>query len=128
MPANINPVFELAPRVSAASFALADSTNKKTLLTAGANGTRVDSLFLSSNDTVQVDVAFYINDGATDFYIGDVQVPIGSGYTGVPRVEALKYLGEYLIGALVLPANYVLKCNCVAAVTSGKILTVVVAG
>ncbi len=127
MPANTSPIFELTPIAAGQQFANADSTNKKTIVTGGANGTRVDGIFISSNDTVAVNLAFYINDGAIDFYIGNVNVPIGSGYTTVVRVDAISTLAP-LLGYLFLPNGYILKANCVAAMTAAKILDCLAVG
>jgi hypothetical protein len=67
---------------------------------------------------VAVNLAFYINDGATDHYIGVVNIPVGSGYTTVARVDALNTLAPANFKALVLKAGNVLKANCVATMSA----------
>lgn len=128
MAANTSPIFELTPSIGAPkSFASGDTTTKKTVATGGSFGTRIDSIMCSTDDTTAVNLAFYINDGATDFYIGNVNLPIGSGYTTVARVEAMTTLAP-LLGYLFLPATYTLKANCVVTMTAAKITTVVPMG
>ena len=127
MAANTAPIFEILPTIKGVTVVNADSTNLKTIQTGGSEGTRVDGIFVSSNDASAVNLAFYINDGANDLYIGNVVVPIGSGYTTVSRVEAMTTLSP-LLGYLVLPYNYILKCNAVVAVTAAKTVTVVAQG
>jgi hypothetical protein len=127
MAQNNQAIFELVPTVKGVSFALADTTTKKTIQTGGTNGTRIDEIFVSTNDTADVNLAFYINDGATDFYIGNVYIPTGSGYTTEIRIDAIATLCPSL-GYLVLPNTYILKANCVASMTTGKITTVVAIG
>lgn len=127
MAAGTSPIFEAAVRILAAQLALADTTVAKSLGTIGANGTRIDSIMCSTNDTAAVNLDFYINDGSTDHYIGVVNVPIGSGYTTVARVEAMAILAPTL-GYLVIPSGYTLKVGCVASMTTGKITDVVAMG
>lgn len=128
MAANTSPIFELTPINAGITIVNADSTNLKTILTAGADGTRIDGILVSSNDTAAVNLAFYINDGVSDLYIGNVVVAIGSGYTTVVRVDALATLRPASINALILGAGYVLKANAVVAVTAAKTVTIVAVG
>lgn len=126
MPANTSPLFTLTPLNKGAQFVNADSTTKKSIYTAGSNGGRIDAIMVSSNSTAAENLAFYINDGTTDFYLGNVNIPIGSGYTTVARVEGLAQIGPPYTTALILAAGYILKANAVAAVTSAKTVDVIV--
>lgn len=125
MAANTSPIFERAVIDDAVTFTSADTTSKKTILTGATDGTRVDSIMCSTNDTVTVNLAFYIEIGGTDYYIGNVNLPIGAGYTTVARVEAMATLSPTL-GYLVLENGNELKTNCVATM-SGSVTTTVVA-
>jgi hypothetical protein len=132
MAANTNPIFEATPQLFApAQFTSADTTSKKTiatgLTTGNAAGSRVDSIMCSTDDTVTVNLAFYLALGGTDYYIGNVNLPIGSGYTTVSRVEAMSTLAP-LLGYLVVPNGATLKVNCVATMTAAKTTTVVAMG
>lgn len=127
MTANKEPIFEEIPIDKGLQFTSADTTTKKSLVTGDTDGTRIDSIMCSTNDTAAVNLAFYINDGSTDFYIGNVNLPIGAGYTTVSRVEALTTLAPQT-GYLWLPSGYVLKCNCVATMTAAKTTDVVAMG
>ena len=126
MTANVNPIFELTPQCTGQTFVNADSTNLKTLFTSGAEGSRIDSIVVCSNDTAAMNLAFYIGDGAADYYIGNVVVPIGSGYTTVVKVDALLTLKPAFQNFLPLHHGYTLKANVVVAVTAAKTITVVV--
>jgi hypothetical protein len=108
-------------------FAAADTTTKKTIQTAGTNGTRLDAISLSTNDTADVNLAFYVTISSVDYYLGVVHVPTGSGYAGVPRVEAMAVLAPVL-GYLALPASAILKAACVATMTAAKVMDVVALG
>ncbi len=127
MAQNTSPIFELVVTCKGVQFTSADTTAKKSIQTGGANGTRIDSIWCSTNDTVTVNLAFYINDGSTDFYIGVVNLPIGSGYTTVARVDAMTILSP-ILGYLVLPNTYILKANCVATMSGSKTTDVLAVG
>lgn len=122
------PIWELVPAVFApAQFTSADTTAKKTIATFATNGSRVDSIMCSTNDTTTVNLAFYIATGGTDYYIGVVNLPIGSGYTTVDRVDAMIKLAPVL-GYLAGPTGATIKVNCVATMTAGKTTDIVPMG
>ena len=127
MAQNTSPIFELVPTDKGVQFTSTDTTAKKSIQTGGTNATRIDAVYCSTNDTATVNLAFYINDTVTDFYIGNVNLPIGAGYTTIPRVDALATLAPTL-GYLVLPSGYILKTNCVATMTAAKTTDVVATG
>src|SRR5689334_18993291 len=78
----------------------ADSTNKKTLLTAGANGAVVRGIFATTDDTSANNVAVWVNDGTTDFRIGTTRVATLSGTDGA--VNGVDILNTTAIPALEL--------------------------
>lgn len=122
MVANTSPIFELAPVSKGVQFTSADTTAKKSICTGGTNGTRIDQIPVSSNDTAAINLAFYINDvnGANvDIYIGNVVVAISAGYLAVARVDAMTTLSPTL-GYLALPVGAILKAACVATMTAAK--------
>ena len=123
------PIWELVLSLGAPkTFTSADTTSKKTVATGDSpDGTRIDSIMCSTDDTTTVNLAFYVTVGGTDYYIGNVNLPIGAGYTTVPRVDAIATLAPTL-GYLVLPSGVDLKCNCVATMTAAKTTTVVAMG
>ena len=119
MAANTSPIFEAAPKSSGAQFTSADASTKKTIATGGTNGTRIDMISCCTNDTSAVNLAFYITTGGVDYYIGNVPLAAGAGYTTVARVDAISYLAPTL-GYLVLASGESLKANCVATMTAAK--------
>ena len=127
MAAGTSPIFEAAVRVLGAQFTSSDTTTPKSLGSIGSNGTRIDSIMCSTTDTAAVNLAFYLNDGSTNHYIGVVNVPIGSGYTTVARVEAMATLSPTL-GYLIVPNGWTLQAGCVATMTSAKTTDVVAMG
>ena len=129
MPPNTNPIFELTVVSAGVQLTSTNTTDLQSVMTAGGNGTRIDGIFCSTDDTSAVNLAFYINDNGTDdWYIGNVLVPTGSGYTTVARVDALATLGIGSPKYLALTQNYSLKVACVATMTAGKTTTILVVG
>lgn len=114
----------------------ADSTNKKTLLTAGANGAVVRGIYATTDDTSLNNVSVWVNDGVTDFRIGTTRVAIASGTDGA--ANAVDLLNSTAIPALeldssgnpvlYLKAGWILKASVLVAVTAAKTLTLVAQG
>lgn len=128
MTVNTTPIFELTPVNAGVTIVAADTTTKKTIYTAGGDGGRIDGILVCSDDTSAVNLAFYIYDGATDFYIGNVNIPVGSGYTTVAKVDALSTLKPSSQSFIQMKAGNILKANAVATVTAAKTVTIVAIG
>jgi len=119
-------------KLAATTIVNADSTNKKTVFTAGANDAVVKSLHAISDDSAAKVVNIYVNDGSTDIYIGAVNVPITSGTTGA--IAAVDLLNGTLFPnlpydangkrVLPLPGGYIVKVSVQVAVTAAKTITV----
>jgi hypothetical protein len=85
-----SPSFISTPQTPAAQFANADSTTFKTVFTAGASGSRVDSLFCTNTDTANAYVVqLALQKSAVDYVLGEVTVAIGSGTNGTAKSVAL---------------------------------------
>lgn len=127
MAANTTPIFPATPHIAAQTFANSDGTSEKTVITAGANGTLLQAIVISSNDTVDHTASFWLNDGTTDHYLGAVAVPHGSGYTTVARVSAMGTLAPF--GTTIqLPTSWLLKAAMDVAVTSADVVTILASG
>jgi hypothetical protein len=123
------PIYPGTIKNSGLDIENADSTGLQTLLTAGTDGSRINMISAVSDDTAEMIVDLYINDGATDFLIGSVTVPTLSGTDGsTPAVSLLNatdlpYLGEDL--SLFLEGGFLLKAAVQVAVTAAKKVTLV---
>lgn len=112
-----------------------DGTSLVSVYTAGANSGIVKGFFVTSTDTADVNLKVVVNDGTTDFLLGVVRIPAGSGTDGaLPNVDVL---GSPLLqglpfdnkGKRCLPLKngYVLKVGVLAAVTATKQVDVITA-
>ena len=66
-------------------FENADGTDIKDVITAGSDGTRIDHMFISSNDSSVHDATLYLNDGVNDIWLGTLSVAAGSASGTVNR-------------------------------------------
>lgn len=129
MAANTTPIFPLSIQTSAVSFANADGTSEKTIVTAGSEGTRIDVLLVTSDDTTARVFRLLVNNGTTSFIVGEVSVPVGAGTDGatlsvkVLAASVLPWLDSS--GSLFLKAGWTLKAAAKVAVTSGKTIAFV---
>ena len=131
------PIFPQKIQAWALQLLNATGTTITTLLTAGSNGSVVESLNVTNTDSgVAYTLQFYLNDGTTNHLLGSVNVPLSSGNTtAAPAVDILR---QGLIPGVVLDANgnyvlnipsgYALKVAVTVAVTAAKVVDVVAMG
>jgi hypothetical protein len=118
----VNPVVQILP---------ADNTGYKTLRIGSTNGDRIDNIIVTSTDTSARTLQFAINDGTTDYPIGEVVVPATAGTDGAATVKGINVLsignfpGLNVNGSFYLQATFSLKVRSETVVTSGKQISVV---
>jgi hypothetical protein len=129
MPANTNPIFLGTRRSVGVELDNADSTNQVVLWTAGANGSLIEAMAITSTDTSAVELDLYLYDGAASFRLGSVTVPIAAGSNGGTTAAVdglaqaeLPWLRDDL--TLALSAGCSLKAAAHAAITSAKLVHV----
>ena len=129
MPANTSPIFPLTVQTSAVAIVNADGTAEKVLVTAGADGTRIDAVSITSTDSAAITLAVRVNDGTTSYAVGEIAVPAGSGTNGsAPAIQGLSAGSLPWLdasGSLFLKAGWSLRVAAGAAVTSGATVALV---
>lgn len=111
------PVFPQGINVGLGTIVNGDGQTVKTIFTAGANGSVVNSLTVSSTDTSNRDVNVYLTRSATNYLLTTVQIPLSAGNAnGVPAVDLLR---SAQIPGLAYDANG----NSVLHLKSGDTLT-----
>lgn len=134
MAVTATPIFLQAPKHGVVQIVPGDTTGNKTVITAGANGTKVIALYAYSDDTAARDIRVSIVRSATTYPISCVNVPLTSGHTSsIPPVN--------LFGGSQFPANMLaldqdgqpylflesgdtLVVNVLTTVTTAKTITV----
>ena len=123
------PIYPGTIKNAALDVENADGTTVQDLLTAGTNGARVNFISVVSDDTSDVVLDIIYNDGTTDYIIGAITIPAGSGTDGTtPSVSVLNstdlpFLGEDL--AYFLEGSDKIRIAAQAAVTSAKKVSLV---
>ena len=129
MAANTSPIFPLVVQTSAATIVNADGTAEKPLVTAGANGTRIDAVSITSTDTATVTLTVMLHDGTTSYAVGEIAVPAGAGTNGsTPAIKGLSAGSLPWLdasGSLFLKTGWSLRVAAKGAVTSGATVALV---
>lgn len=78
-------VFVQTPKITPITIVNADGTNKKTVATAGANGSKVTGLTIASDDAARV-LQIWLTRSATSYLLATVDVAANSGFDGIVAV------------------------------------------
>ena len=81
----------------------ADTTTLKTLITAGAQGSRVFSIVVASTDTTTRDLQLWLTRSATNYLIGTVNIPLSAG--NINSAPSISILNNTQMPGLPLDAN-----------------------
>ena len=130
-----NPNFAGTLQTPAVSFANADGTTIKTILTAGAtagaSGSRIDTLFATNTDTGNAYVLqLSIQKSGVDYIIGEVNVPLGAGTNGSAKSVAvlnstdIPGLAYTEGGALYLATGASLRAKCKTTVAGANTVSI----
>lgn len=78
------PTFVSVPKITPAAFTNADSANtKKTIHTAGASGSKVVAVIVTSTETANARIGqLWLTRSATSYLLGSFNTPINSGFDG----------------------------------------------
>lgn len=123
------PIFPDAIKNAALDIENGDGNSEQDLLTAGSNGSRINSISAISDDTNAVVLEFFYNDLTTSFLIGSVSIPTLSGTDGsaptmsILNADDMPFLGDDL--ALYLEGSNKITVAAKAAVTAAKKVTLV---
>ena len=130
------PIYAQKVQSWAAQVLPADTTTKKTIVTAGANGTQLSSLTITSTDTAAQNMIFWLFDGTTSHQLAYIAIPANSGNTAaaapVDVFRSLFFPGMQLdpFGnkVLNLPSGWTLQGSMVATITAAKVVEVIAQG
>lgn len=127
MAVNTDPIFARVPNLAEVTHVPADTTTKKDVCVASANGTVLKAINCTSDDTAEVNMQVFLYDGSTAYLMGTVSVPTLSGTDGeTPAVNlldptAIPGLDEN--GHLFIASTYKVQVAPLATVTTAKTVT-----
>jgi len=124
-----SPQFVGTARNATATLVNASGTTAQTLLTMGAAGGLIESLFLSSNDTISRNLTILLGDGSVDVLIDTVTIPAATAARPVVQVSLMDpYRWAWLDPNNVkwaLAASRVVKIRMEAAVSASAQTSVI---
>lgn len=89
MPFGLAAFQETQPVVAQVTFVNADGTAAKSLASYLGGPWRVDSIYVTNDDTIDHVVDLFVRVTATNYLLGSANVPAGTGKAGVPAVDVL---------------------------------------
>lgn len=126
------PIFpQTISNFSAVQILPADTTTLKTLVTAGANGSKVENIIVNSTDTANKDLQLVVTKGGVDYPLATIQIPLNAGNTNAIIPVSL-FQHAMLVGLntdnngnkyLYLGSGSVLKAKVTASVTAAKVIS-----
>jgi len=135
------PVFPQAPFLGLQNIMNADASNKKTVVTGAANGSKVVALMATSTETANARVIqVFITRGTSSYLLTSVNVPLNSGFDGsTPGIDLLNQsnlpglpfggaVGVDGAAYLYLQYNDTLQVSSTTTVTAGKEIDIVAIG
>lgn len=131
MAVTATPAFPQAVNFGIGQITNGDTTTLKTIWTAGANGSLLQALFLSSTDTADRTINFYITRSATDYLVCTITATANSGNSAT--IAAIDVLRHAMLQGLMydmagnrqlrLKSGDVLKFASTATITANKLIT-----
>lgn len=107
---------------------ITQTTVAQSLLPVANQPRRIDNIIIASTDTIDHIVDLYVVQSAVTTLLGSFNVPAGSGYLGVPAVDAIAKLVPTLAGGLVLPGLATLTVDTPVQVTISDLVAFTVLG
>lgn len=129
-------IFPQTVKTFVAQILPADTTTKKTLVTGGTNGTKIEALMLTSTDTTSRDVQFWMTSGGTDYLLCTISAILSSGNTNsAATIDVLRHAMFQGLSydsngnkILYVASGCVLKVACLTTVTAAKEIDIVGCG
>jgi hypothetical protein len=126
MPANQAPIFTLVPVATTASVSAANTARDGTgtlvtLLSAGANGTRLDRLVATATgQTAAAQLLLFVNDGTTSWLFKELTI---SAVTAGPTTAAAttELVRTDGLPIMAIPSGYSIKFCLTVAPVSGQV-------
>jgi len=122
-----SPIFIGSIKNGQTTVVNADSTNNKTLVTAGSSGSKVETISVTSDDTSARVFQIIETISSVDYILGEVNVPAGAGTDGTTKAVDVLNLTDLpwlrTDGSnryLFLASGSVLKVKAKVAVTTAK--------
>lgn len=119
MAANTVPIFPLSPRIETQFITDTDGTTRKLLFNASTDGSRINSMGVSSDNSASTTIQFHLSkDGGSSFnLLGTIVVAAnyqGPVHSGIPVFDT--------VNGMPIPSGSSIYVSVAASVASGKFL------
>ena len=129
MPGGLGPTFTTQPFNNAATFLPADATTPKTVFGPANGPCRIFAILLTNSDASARVADVFRRVGSTNFLIGSVSVPAGTGVGGTAPKEFFESLNLTNLPGLDLSGTEILQVGMESTVvTPGVVGVQVIAG
>lgn len=136
MAVTATPIFPQTIKNTTITIVNADAQAYKTAYTGGANGSKIESWFVSSSDTSNRDITINFTISATNFQIAQISIPLTAGTVNtIPAVNILQsaMLPNVQRDAAGNPYMYIasgttLTINAPISITTAKTITSTIQG
>jgi hypothetical protein len=130
------PIFPQTIVTSVAKIAPADASNLKTLYTASANGSRIDSIIVTSTDTNSRDLQFIVTISGVDYILGTITIPANTGTNNSTPIKSVLENAQFAglpsdvngNHYTMLASGAVLKVKSLSTVTTAKEISIFAQG
>lgn len=129
MPANINPIYPLTPKVSWGELLTANTAKDgtgtvTTVFTAGANGARVDYLKVRAKGTnVATVLRIFINNGSDPTVATNNALVLDYTIAATTNSETASLADNLITLDMSIPAGYKITCTIGTTVAAGLVVT-----
>lgn len=139
MSTTATPIFPQTIACTFYQFTNSTGTTIESFWTGSANGMVINSIIVTSTDTVARDLLLYFTVGATNYLFGSVSIPAGAGNAGNPAtIPSVNLLGSSQLPGIArdsngnpflqVPAGQVFSLAMGTTITSGKLVNVTALG
>jgi hypothetical protein len=126
MPTGLGATFVTQPFSAGTIFNNADGTTAKQIYVQLGGPSRVFAILLSNTDATARTIDVFVRIGATNFLIGSVTIPAGTGVAGVPPKEFFEALNLTNLAGFDMTSAATLQASMESAITAPNTVTVVV--
>jgi len=130
------PIFPQTVRNSVYQITNGNGTTIETIFTGATNGTKIESIIVTSTDTSPRDISLYFTISATNYYLTTISIPATAG--SIDSVPCVNILGNIQFPGLARDPNgnpylYItstttLSVNAPVTITSGKFINIICSG
>lgn len=124
MPGFLQNTQAVSPVAQETTFLPADTTVAKAIVTAPGGPWHLFEITVTSDDTAARVIDIFVRSGSTNFLLGSISIPAGSGLAGVVPVAFVAFAIPSTLVGLDFPGAISLQAAMETTITAAKTVTV----